>query len=978
MKTCGRLTRPPVVSFLAFLFLLCTAAFATRSGALPGGPALDARVRWTTPNGVGHVLYTPAQAQAWLDGLRPAGRALYGWTEVSLDVVFPLVYTALFLALLCALRSPPGEERLRVDDGLLRAATLLALLGGACDLLENVTLAYLAFTFSGRPTPVAWVAAVFTGAKYVLLFAVAALCVFAVVRSGRRRWALAGLAWLWATGWAMAAGPVWALGMFLLLAVVSHWKWLHLAQYLYFLRFPIMGGALLAFLPQLVGAKGATSLFGNLLVLESHVFWISFLGTLVALTVMSMARLAFLTAPYRNKLPIRRGETRRSGSGTHTPGDEAEREACVRDNRDFVAWCCPWIARARAPIFALLAVPLLIAIRRVSSAPSVTGLVLGWVLAVAVAMLMQFWAERRVSAGWQLVWSWLVEQKRSWMMRILDPLVEPAGRILEGFGRKGHAPIVMMAIVAIVAYLLLSPLVHQGWEGSRVFANRFPPIFYVFLVAGALIWLTTIVSLIFDRSRIPVGLAVVAWLGVGFALSGSDHYYRIVPAEGAMTALPTPTEVVRARHAEASGDWVTVVAASGGGIKAALWTARVLQGLQQDVGPELTRSIVLLSTNSGGSVGGMYYTDAFEPSGISERRMDQVVQAAGESSLSAVVWGMAYPDLWRVITGGLVPGRWWPTLDRGWAMDRRWEAVRMARMGHAQAIGSAGSSPSLTRPRRLGDWVAGVRAGWRPAHVFNATAVETGAAVRFATVALSDPPAGATEEPRFAPGSEPREFADLYPDADVDVATAARLSASFPWVSPMTRAWMDPADLAGVTPAARGGATDYAALVDSASFHLGDGGYFDNFGVFSALDFLQRVDSTALPGDTAHPIRRVVLVEIRATPEGEGRPDRGGFKFSAFGPLLAMNAVRNSSQIGRNDEELTLLREAWGSRGLVLCRVVFPLRVAGPLSWHLTGEERSALENAWHDPRLRARATRLRDYLANAGAEGCPTELEGG
>lgn len=975
MKTCGRLARPPVVSFLAFLFLLCAAAFATRSGALPGGPPLDACALWSAPDGTPHVLYTPTQAHAYLASLSTGQRALYGWTEVSLDVAFPVAYTGLFLALLCALGAVPGKERPRVGEGLLRTATILALVGGACDLLENATLAYLAFSFSGRATPVAWAAAAFTGAKYLCLVAVAVLSIAAVVRSGRYRWELAGLVWLWATGYAMTAGPVWFLGMFLLLAVVVHWRWLHLAQYLYFLRFPIAAGMLLAFLPQLVGAKGATSLFGNLLIIESHVFWISFLGTLVALSAMSMTRLAFLTAPYRNKLPFRRGEARRSGTGTHTPGDEAVRAACVQDNRDFVARYGPWIIRARAPVFALLAVPLLLAIRRVSPDPSVAQLVLGWAAAVAVATAMQYWAERRVSAAWQRAWGVAVAHRRSWMMRIVEPFVEPVSRILEGFGRKGHAPIVMVAIVAIGAYLALSPLFHQGWEGSRVYANRFPPIFYVFLVAGALIWLTTIVSLIFDRSRIPIGLAVVAWLGVGYALSGSDHFYRIVPDEGTMTALPTPTEVVRARHDGAEGDYITVVTASGGGIKAALWTARVLEGLQEDVGPQLTRSIVLLSTNSGGSVGGMYYTDAFQPAGILPGRLDQVVEAVGESSLSAVVWGMAYPDLWRVITGGLVPGRWWPTLDRGWAMDRRWEAVRTERLGPAPATASGGSTPSPTRSRRLGDWVAGVRAGWRPAHIFNATAVETGASVRFATVALSDPAAGTAREPRYAPGSEPREFADLYPDADLDVATAARLSASFPWVSPMARPWMDPVDLPRVTGANT--LPDYAALVDSAAFHLGDGGYFDNFGVFSALDFLERVDWNALPGDDAHAIRRVIVVEIRATPEGEGKPDGGGFKYSAFGPLLAMNAVRNSSQIGRNDEELELLRREWVGEGLVLCRVVFPLAVAGPLSWHLTREERARLQDAWNDPRLRTRAEGLRRYLEGSEGGACPEEPGG-
>jgi hypothetical protein len=52
-----------------------------------------------------------------------------------------------------------------------------------------------------------------------------------------------------------------------------------------------------------------------------------------------------------------------------------------------------------------------------------------------------------------------------------------------------------------------------------------------------------------------------------------------------------------------------VVAASGGGITASLWTARVLTALQGEVGTDFTRSIRLISSVSGGSVGTMYFLD---------------------------------------------------------------------------------------------------------------------------------------------------------------------------------------------------------------------------------------------------------------------------------------------------------------------------------------------------------------------------------
>ena len=77
-------------------------------------------------------------------------------TELTLDLVFPLLYGALFAAPLARLATP-GWRR-----------WLIALPVGAAgaDLLENFTIAYLAWT-----QPLAWLAYAFTLAKNILLAA---------------------------------------------------------------------------------------------------------------------------------------------------------------------------------------------------------------------------------------------------------------------------------------------------------------------------------------------------------------------------------------------------------------------------------------------------------------------------------------------------------------------------------------------------------------------------------------------------------------------------------------------------------------------------------------------------------------------------------------------------------------------------------------------------------------------------------------
>src|SRR5439155_14785155 len=56
---------------------------------------------------------------------------------------------------------------------------------------------------------------------------------------------------------------------------------------------------------------------------------------------------------------------------------------------------------------------------------------------------------------------------------------------------------------------------------------------------------------------------------------------------------------------------LVIVCASGGGAPAAAWTAKVLTGLQQEMGPEFIRSIRLISSVSGGALGSLYYVASY-------------------------------------------------------------------------------------------------------------------------------------------------------------------------------------------------------------------------------------------------------------------------------------------------------------------------------------------------------------------------------
>ena len=157
-----RLATRRVVIPTMLVALLCMAGFRWRDARLDGLDLLDTR-QW----------YTPEQAAALfgaLDGLDSRARAVYAWTEVSIDLIFPVAYGLLFAFLL-----------LRVfGDG--RRFYLLPIAGAAADVFENLSIALLASTYDGDPSSWARVAAVFTLLKSGLILATLAAAVGGVIR----------------------------------------------------------------------------------------------------------------------------------------------------------------------------------------------------------------------------------------------------------------------------------------------------------------------------------------------------------------------------------------------------------------------------------------------------------------------------------------------------------------------------------------------------------------------------------------------------------------------------------------------------------------------------------------------------------------------------------------------------------------------------------------------------------------------------
>ena len=477
----------------------------------------------------------------------------------------------------------------------------------------------------------------------------------------------------------------------------------------------------------------------------------------------------------------------------------------------------------------------------------------------------------------------------------------------------GHAFAVVAFLVTVVVYASLG--VGKWWfiSGGRADAGGLP---LIPTLAGILLLLTLLtyllagIAFMLDRFRVPFIVPLIVLMVAAADWPQSDHFFDITPAQ----RLPlSPADVL----AQSRGDGAVVVATSGGGIQAAAWTATVLSQLQGAVPGDFARRIRVISAVSGGSVGTMYFVDAFENGSVEPATLrDRVFDPATASSLDDIAFGFVYPDFLRLFA----PFVSWT--DRGKAAELAW-----SRFGRVKEL--------------LSTWRPDTRAAHRPAVIFNATAAENGSRVVLGTTDLQQGLRGRMD------------FYDVYAGYDVPIVTAVRLSASFPYVTPAARA-------AGPLPVSK-------------TFHFVDGGYYDNFGISSAADWLLE----AMPA-SAQGVDRILLLQIRGpigATDAVATGRRRGALYQALAPLMTVAQTRSTGQISHNNAELRLLCEVAKGRGVTLDTAVFQYPDPdAPLSWHLTAAEKDAVWQAYARCRDRGQPceARVRTFMqGQTAADGC-------
>jgi len=477
--------------------------------------------------------------------------------------------------------------------------------------------------------------------------------------------------------------------------------------------------------------------------------------------------------------------------------------------------------------------------------------------------------------------------------------------------------------------LLVEPL-----EQAFGLPLELPALLFLALGATAVVALLETLAQFAERRRWPLLALVIAVGGLwSYADLNDNHTLRTQPRP-ADAAAPPPMDAAFAAWLDArAGDravWaargepypVLLVAAEGGGARAAAFTALVLEELGQRC-PALLRHTFLIAGVSGGSVGA-----ALVAAGAARSPPPSRVGCGGDGGLPGPATQALRADLLAPLVRGatvfdvaaqLLPtdlGRvlpfaaWrdaWDTAIRGpltEATDRARYLERALDRAWWRQTGE-----SLDRLPFQALWPG--PGGDIPALLLLTTDVASGRRVAVSHLAMPGPPAPNAGEcaapPTMAPPAELarlRTLAEWLPGRDVSVATAAILSARFPVLTP-----------AATLPC------------PGAKRRLVDGGYFENSGLTTVLDVVDALRDGARVAGAALIVLRIE--NSRATPDGRsarGAPAADPTEaFAELGsPIRALLATRGARGEQARAAMARAVREAGES-----CDMARSMRAAG-------------------------------------------------
>ncbi len=345
---------------------------------------------------------------------------------------------------------------------------------------------------------------------------------------------------------------------------------------------------------------------------------------------------------------------------------------------------------------------------------------------------------------------------------------------------------------------------------------------------------------------------------------------------------------------------------SGGGLRSSLWTVKVLQELDKALGSEVYEQIHLITGSSGGMLGAAYYRELRFQNDKKELdyfpQDEHYLYKIGQDALNPVAYTLAVNDLFFRFHRVEYSGRKYPK-DRGYAFDLKFnqntDFVLNHEFDHYKNLEFESQLPTL---------------------ILAPTIVNDGRRLLMSTQGLSF----LTHEPSFLSLNSEKshdavEFSRLFREQSADklsFVTALRLSASFPYITPLVN------------------------LPSQPSVELIDAGVRDNEGLEITLRYLKE-----FKGWIKNNTSGVHIIQIKANRPNE-IPIKESKKTKLDQIALPINGVVqsfNNLQI-YNKSILT----NWSSEVLDFSMEVsrfslFEKEDKVSLSWHLTEEEKRTI-----------------------------------
>jgi hypothetical protein len=417
------------------------------------------------------------------------------------------------------------------------------------------------------------------------------------------------------------------------------------------------------------------------------------------------------------------------------------------------------------------------------------------------------------------------------------------GPAMEGFSLRAARgqPASKIALIALaVSSMLFVLFVARPLDAGRVLG----PVGILFIAAANTVFFGGLAVFASQVSGVRIDVLAMA-CAAAFSFWNDNH--DVVPSR-LDADLPSLEVLYREWRAalptDAGGAPVFVVAAEGGGVRAAFWTATVLGGLSEGGTPGFGPRLFAVNGISGGTMGATVYA-ALRHDGVSPADLRRTAQSVlGRDLLSPIVAKLVSGDFAQWFLP--IPIR---PFDRSTGLE---DALVSA---YARATGGR---DTMTRPVTTlkPDAASGV-----PAVVMNATIVESGGRAIVAPFTwTADQIPGATDYTCWV--GECVDESDPKGHAAPNLAQAVHNSARFTYISP-----------AGLV----------RTVGNARLEHVVDGGYFDPTGMDTLLDLVRSL--RAIDGQHAFvPIyitNATVRIDANDRVLEPGPGDAGGFPGSA-------------------------------------------------------------------------------------------------